>query len=83
MQMIFQDPISSLNPRRKVGDIVAEGLDIWEIGDKASRKDKVDEMLATVGLDPEHARAAAGRTSSPAASASASRSRGRSSPSRS
>ena len=56
MQMIFQDPISSLNPRRKVGDIVAEGLDIWEIGDKASRKEKVDTMLATVGLDPETAR---------------------------
>jgi peptide/nickel transport system ATP-binding protein len=56
MQMIFQDPISSLNPRRKVGDIVAEGLDIWEVGDKASRKAKVDEMLATVGLDPESAR---------------------------
>jgi peptide/nickel transport system ATP-binding protein len=56
MQMIFQDPISSLNPRRKVGDIVAEGLDIWEIGDKASRKEKVDTMLATVGLDPEAAR---------------------------
>ena len=56
MQMIFQDPISSLNPRRKVGDIVAEGLDIWEIGDKASRKEKVDDLLATVGLDPEAAR---------------------------
>ena len=54
--MIFQDPISSLNPRRKVGDIVAEGLDIWEIGDKASRREKVDTMLATVGLDPETAR---------------------------
>ena len=56
MQMIFQDPISSLNPRRKVGDIVAEGLDIWEIGDTASRREKVDTMLATVGLDPETAR---------------------------
>jgi peptide/nickel transport system ATP-binding protein len=56
MQMIFQDPISSLNPRRKVGDIVAEGLDIWEIGDKPSRKEKVDELLATVGLDPDSAR---------------------------
>jgi peptide/nickel transport system ATP-binding protein len=53
MQMIFQDPISSLNPRRKVGDIVAEGLDIWKIGDRATRDAKVDEMLATVGLDPE------------------------------
>jgi peptide/nickel transport system ATP-binding protein len=55
MQMIFQDPISSLNPRRKVGDIVAEGLDIWEIGDKTSRREKVDDLLATVGLDPETA----------------------------
>src|SRR5581483_10960599 len=35
MQMIFQDPISSLNPRRRVRDIVAEGLEIWSIGDKA------------------------------------------------
>ncbi len=56
MQMIFQDPISSLNPRRKVGDIVSEGLDIWKIGDAASRDAKVDEMLATVGLDPDAAR---------------------------
>ena len=53
MQMIFQDPISSLNPRRKVGDIVSEGLDIWKIGDAAARDAKVDEMLATVGLDPD------------------------------
>ena len=56
MQMIFQDPISSLNPRRKVGDIVSEGLDIWKIGDDASRDAKVDEMLTTVGLDPAAAR---------------------------
>ncbi len=52
MQMIFQDPISSLNPRRRVGDIVAEGLEIWNIGDKASRAAKVDEVLSAVGLDP-------------------------------
>jgi peptide/nickel transport system ATP-binding protein len=56
MQMIFQDPISSLNPRRKVGDIVAEGLEIWSIGDAASRDAKVDEMLGAVGLDPDVAR---------------------------
>ena len=56
LQMIFQDPISSLNPRRKVGDIVAEGLEIWNIGDRASRTAKVDELLAAVGLDPETAR---------------------------
>ena len=52
MQMIFQDPISSLNPRRKVRDIVAEGLDIWNVGDKASRAAKVDEVLDAVGIDP-------------------------------
>ncbi|HEY7106371.1 MAG TPA: oligopeptide/dipeptide ABC transporter ATP-binding protein [Acidimicrobiia bacterium] len=56
MQMIFQDPISSLNPRRKVGKIVAEGLDIWGTGDKGSRRAKVDEMLDAVGLDPEASR---------------------------
>ena len=54
--MIFQDPISSLNPRRKVGAIVAEGLEIWDIGDSASRAAKVDEVLGAVGLDPETAR---------------------------
>jgi peptide/nickel transport system ATP-binding protein len=52
MQMIFQDPISSLNPRRRVGDIVAEGLEIWGIGDKASRAEKVKEVLEAVGIDP-------------------------------
>ncbi|HZP28841.1 MAG TPA: oligopeptide/dipeptide ABC transporter ATP-binding protein [Acidimicrobiia bacterium] len=52
MQMIFQDPISSLNPRRRVRDIVAEGLEIWSIGDKASRAAKVDEVLESVGIDP-------------------------------
>ncbi|MBM3673307.1 MAG: ATP-binding cassette domain-containing protein [Actinobacteria bacterium] len=52
MQMIFQDPISSLNPRRRVRDIVAEGLEIWEIGDEQSRAAKVEEVLETVGIDP-------------------------------
>ena len=56
LQMIFQDPISSLNPRRKVGDIVEEGLDIWSVGNAESRRAKVDEMLAAVGLDPDTAR---------------------------
>jgi peptide/nickel transport system ATP-binding protein len=56
MQMIFQDPISSLNPRRKVGDIVAEGLDIWGVGDAGSRRARVDEMLGAVGLDPDSTR---------------------------
>ena len=56
MQMIFQDPISSLNPRRKVGDLVGEGLEIWGIGDKVSRSKKVDEVLDAVGIDPDAAR---------------------------
>jgi peptide/nickel transport system ATP-binding protein len=55
MQMIFQDPISSLNPRRRVRDIVAEGLEIWEIGDDASRAAKVREVLETVGINPDNA----------------------------
>ncbi len=52
LQMIFQDPISSLNPRRRVRDIVSEGLDIWKIGDKESRVARVNEVLDTVGIDP-------------------------------
>jgi peptide/nickel transport system ATP-binding protein len=52
LQMIFQDPISSLNPRRQVRDIVREGLDIWQMGDKPARDAKVDEVLTAVGMDP-------------------------------
>jgi peptide/nickel transport system ATP-binding protein len=52
MKMIFQDPISSLNPRRKVEDIIAEGLRIWKVGTKEEQAQKVDEMMLTVGLDP-------------------------------
>jgi peptide/nickel transport system ATP-binding protein len=52
MKMIFQDPISSLNPRRKVEDIIAEGLSIWKIGTKEDQQRKVDEMMLAVGLDP-------------------------------
>ncbi len=57
IQMIFQDPISSLNPRRKVFDIVSEGLSIW--GGKARRsasQRRVAEIIREVGLDPEVAR---------------------------
>jgi peptide/nickel transport system ATP-binding protein len=53
MQMIFQDPISSLNPRRKVEDIVSEGLDIWKIGTRVERQARVVELLESVGLDPD------------------------------
>jgi peptide/nickel transport system ATP-binding protein len=52
LQMIFQDPISSLNPRRKVKDIVAEGLTIWGSKVGSFSKQRVDEILEFVGLDP-------------------------------
>lgn len=52
MQMIFQDPYASLNPRMTVGDIVNEGLEIHEIGDKESRQVRVKELLQLVGLNP-------------------------------
>lgn len=54
MQMIFQDPFSSLNPRMTVGDIVAEPLVIHKIGNKEERTEKVMAMLTKVGLKPEH-----------------------------
>ena len=53
LQMIFQDPISSLNPRRKVKDIVREGLAIWHRQDKGLSAERVDEILRNVGLNPE------------------------------
>ncbi len=55
MQMIFQDPMSSLNPRKKVGDIIGEGLDIHHTyKDKADRDRQIKAILAKVGLAPEH-----------------------------
>ena len=56
MQMIFQDPYASLNPRRKILDIVAEGIDAHGLAaNKKERNDKVLELLETVGLQAEHA----------------------------
>lgn len=55
MQMIFQDPISSLNPRRKVRDIVMEPLTIWKRGSSSDRATKVDALLSEVGIDPARA----------------------------
>jgi peptide/nickel transport system ATP-binding protein len=55
MQMIFQDPISSLNPRRRVVDIVAEPLAIWGQGRAAERDTKVREVFDAVGLDVDAA----------------------------
>ncbi|HYD07467.1 MAG TPA: dipeptide ABC transporter ATP-binding protein, partial [Reyranella sp.] len=56
LQMIFQDPISSLNPRRRVGDIIAEPLKVWGKGKKEEQARIVEEVLANVGLDPEVSR---------------------------
>jgi peptide/nickel transport system ATP-binding protein len=55
IQMIFQDPISSLNPRRKVRNIVMEPLAIWKRGTKADREARVDSLLDEVGIDPVRA----------------------------
>jgi len=52
MQMIFQDPISSLNPRRRVKDIVAEPLDCWKSATGAERDALISDLLAKVGIDP-------------------------------
>jgi oligopeptide transport system ATP-binding protein len=54
MQMVFQDPYASLNPRKRVGAIIGDPLKIHSIGDNASRKAQVEELLETVGLSPEH-----------------------------
>jgi peptide/nickel transport system ATP-binding protein len=55
IQMIFQDPISSLNPRRRVRDSVRDPLDIWQRGTEAERAKLVDDLLEHVGIDPERA----------------------------
>ena len=55
LQMIFQDPYSSLNPRKTVGSIVGEPFAIHGLhSDRAERRDRVRELLDTVGLNPEH-----------------------------
>ena len=56
VQMIFQDPYASLNPRMKVQDIVAEGMEVHGlVASKSERDARVAELLASVGLSPEHA----------------------------
>ena len=54
-QIVFQDPYASLNPRMTVGDIIAEGMEIHNMYDKAKRQQRVYELLETVGLNKEHA----------------------------
>jgi oligopeptide/dipeptide ABC transporter ATP-binding protein len=55
MQIVFQDPYASLNPRMKVGDIVAEPLVIHKIGSSKERRTRARELLSKVGLDPDYA----------------------------
>jgi len=52
MQIVFQDPYASLNPRMRVGEIVAEPLAIRRVGAAAARRERVGELLRLVGLDP-------------------------------
>jgi ABC-type oligopeptide transport system ATPase subunit len=54
VQMVFQDPYASLNPKRRVGSIIGDPLAIHSIGDRRSRVGKVKELMEQVGLNPEH-----------------------------
>jgi oligopeptide/dipeptide ABC transporter ATP-binding protein len=54
MQMVFQDPYSSLNPRMTVGEIIAEGPEIHGMGARAERKERVRDLMRAVGLDPRY-----------------------------
>jgi oligopeptide transport system ATP-binding protein len=54
MQMVFQDPYASLNPRKRVGTIVSDPMKIHDLGSRAEQKQRVGEILETVGLSPEH-----------------------------
>ncbi|WP_157020219.1 ABC transporter ATP-binding protein [Mesorhizobium xinjiangense] len=56
MQIIFQDPYSSLNPRMRVGDIIGEAIDTHGLAKGAARRVRIEELLARVGLSAEHAR---------------------------
>ncbi len=55
MQIIFQDPYASLNPRMSIRSIVSEPLKVHGIGDKPARNARVEDLLARVGLDPKYA----------------------------
>jgi oligopeptide transport system ATP-binding protein len=54
LQMVFQDPYASLNPRKRVGTIIADPLHIHRYGDRAKIRNRVRELLELVGLSPEH-----------------------------
>jgi peptide/nickel transport system ATP-binding protein/oligopeptide transport system ATP-binding protein len=54
LQIVFQDPFASLNPRWTINNIVAEPLQIFRVGERSEVQRRVDELLGTVGLNPEH-----------------------------
>ena len=54
LQMVFQDPYASLNPRKRVGTIVGDPMRIHDLGDSAAIKRRVQELMEVVGLSPEH-----------------------------
>jgi oligopeptide transport system ATP-binding protein len=54
MQMVFQDPYASLNPRKRVGTIISDPLEIHHYGDRKAIRTRVQELLELVGLSPEH-----------------------------
>ncbi|MGB2954118.1 MAG: dipeptide ABC transporter ATP-binding protein [Gaiellaceae bacterium] len=54
MQMVFQDPYASLNPRKRVGTIIGDPMRIHGLGDRRERKTQVQKLLERVGLSPEH-----------------------------
>ena len=56
MQIVFQDPYASLNPRMKVGDIIGEPLVIHKIGNKDERRERVRDLLRRVGLNPDYSK---------------------------
>jgi oligopeptide transport system ATP-binding protein len=56
MQIVFQDPYASLDPRRTVEQIIGEPLDVYHISTKKERKDRIAYLLQKVGLSPDHAR---------------------------
>jgi peptide/nickel transport system ATP-binding protein len=53
VQMIFQDPYSSLDPKMKIGDIIAEPLTVQRVGSRKDRADRVVDLMTKVGLDPQ------------------------------
>ena len=53
LQMIFQDPISSLNPRRKIRDVISEGLAVWGDEHGSWSQDRIEELMMAVGIDPK------------------------------